>query len=359
MRGRTMRNFLVATTLLAIWAKPFAMADTAKINVSVVDDATENPIEGVRVTGYFTVDIGGRAWTESSVPNKMSALTDKSGTCGLAGKTNCGKVGCWIENPPSGYYCPAKGWGHTYLKRDIFGVWQPDNLVATIRLQRVEHPIPLFVKRVELRDNKNGIGGLDGTNSVLRFDLMKGEWLPPYGNGEVADLLIDSKLTITDRERKFRYATKKVEDVLFYELSNAIDFGGQDDFVRQLDAGKMAGIKIREAAEFNPGNRVIRAMGMRKVIAKNKNWHCEYYSDKDADRCYTFRIRTRRNDEGKLVEAYYGKIYGDFEFEGDDKKGLIGVKFLYYLNPTSLDRNLEWDMKNNLCPNGNVGLRQP
>ena len=26
------------------------------------------------------------------------------------------------------------------------------------------------------------------------------------------------------------------------------------------------------------------------------------------------------------------------------------------LNPTPLDRNLEWDMKNNLCPNpGNVG----
>ena len=55
-------------------------------------------------------------------------------------------------------------------------------------------------------------------------------------------------------------------------------------------------------------------------------------------------------DKGELVEAYYGKIYGDFEFEGDDKKGLVGVKFLYYLNPKSLDRNLEWDMKTNLCP---------
>ena len=25
------------------------------------------------------------------------------------------------------------------------------------------------------------------------------------------------------------------------------------------------------------------------------------------------------------------------------------IKFLYYLNPKSLDRNLEWDMKTNLC----------
>ena len=29
--------------------------------------------------------------------------------------------------------------------------------------------------------------------------------------------------------------------------------------------------------------------------------------------------------------------------------------FLYYLNPAPNDRNLEWDMKNNLCPNpGNI-----
>ena len=84
------------------------------------------------------------------------------------------------------------------------------------------------------------------------------------------------------------------------------------------------------------------------------------FDSKDPNRCYTFRIRSRRNEKGELVEAYYGKIYGDFEFEGDDKKGLIGVKFLYYLNPTSLDRNLEWDMKNNLCPNpGELGMRQP
>ena len=221
---------------------------------------------------------------------------------------------------------------------------------VTVVLQRVEHPIPLFVNRVELRDYERGIGGFDGTTSVLRFDLMKGEWLPPYGNGEVADLSIESRLKITDRERKFRYATRRVEDVLFYELSNAVAIGGADGFVRQFDVGKMAGIKIREADDFDSGSRVVKTLGMRKVIAKNKNWHCEYFSDMARDRCYTFRIRSRRDDKGKLVEAYYGKIYGDFEFEGDDKKGLIGVKFLYYLNPTSLDRNLEWDKKNNLCP---------
>ena len=55
------------------------------------------------------------------------------------------------------------------------------------------------------------------------------------------------------------------------------------------------------------------------------------------------------DDKGNLKEAYYGKIYGDFEIDGDEKRGVTRISFMYYLNPTSLDRNLEWDMKNNLC----------
>ena len=34
--------------------------------------------------------------------------------------------------------------------------------------------------------------------------------------------------------------------------------------------------------------------------------------------------------------------------------------FMYYLNLKPLDRNLEWDMKTNLCPNpGFLGQKQP
>ena len=151
-------------------------------------------------------------------------------------------------------------------------------------------------------------------------------------------------MKVTGRERKYRYATKKVEDVLFYELASHVKVDGNDDFIQIVDTDQMSGIKIRKVKDVAIANQITRVNGMRKQVSKNGNWHCEYFSDKDPNRCYTFRIRTRRNEKGELVEAYYGKIYGDFEFEGDDKKGLIGVKFLYYLNPKSLDRNLEWDI---------------
>lgn len=74
------------------------------------------------------------------------------------------------------------------------------------------------------------------------------------------------------------------------------------------------------------------------------------------NRHFCFRIRTKKNEKGEIVEAYYGKIYGDIGTVAD-KKNLYGVTFLYYLNLNTNDRNLEWDRKNNLCPNsGNVEI---
>ena len=86
---------------------------------------------------------------------------------------------------------------------------------------------------------------------------------------------------------------------------------------------------------------------MHKRIERTGNWECQYFDDTDENRCYTFRIRSRYDERGNLAEARYGKIYGDFKFEGHLDRGIISVRFLYYLNPTPLDRNLEWDRKNN------------
>ena len=73
----------------------------------------------------------------------------------------------------------------------------------------------------------------------------------------------------------------------------------------------------------------------------------EDYSECNDATCYCFRIRSKFDENGNLVDAYYGKIYGGFDFFAGTTK-FVGAKFLYYLNPKSLDRNLEWDRKTNL-----------
>ena len=171
-----------------------ALADTARIEAVVLDGLSLSPLEGVCVQANFAEDIGWRAWTQSPVPDVDKKRTDRWGRCRFQGKTNCGVVDCFVVEPPTGYYI-GDGWCHTYTNKNLFGVWQPDNLVATIRLQRVEHPIPLCVKNVR---PKVAPETFDGTNAVLRYDLVLGDWLPPEGKGERADLEIRTKLTIDE-----------------------------------------------------------------------------------------------------------------------------------------------------------------
>ena len=325
--------------------------DTVKFSAIVLDDITGNPLANVSVGAGFTMDAG-PVWENRFKYIHKEFLSDADGVCNVKGESNCGKAGCYIKEPPNGFYKPGRGNSLKFKNKNLLGVWQPDNLVVTLRLDRVENPIPLFVKRVNLTNCRNGIGGFDGTNSVVRFDLMKGDWLPPYGKGETADLEFRTILEIKGKERKFRYASRKVEDVLFYELATDISPCSTNDAISKVQTNEKAGIKIRLANDDFSSRQIVRSRGKRKIIRPKfpNEWYCEYYSNYNQSECYQFRVRTHYDEKGNLKEAYYGKIYGDFEIQGDEKRGVISISFLYYLNPTSLDRNLEWDMKNNLCP---------
>ena len=335
--------------LFAVLTVACLKADTARFSVVVLDLEEGFPISNATVRANFSKDIGWRAWTDSACPDVAIATTDKNGECKLNGKTNCGRVSCWVSKPPKKYY-RDDGWGYKYKKKNIFGVWQPDNLVVTLRLQRVEHPIPLFVKKATLQNFKNGIGGFDGTNSVVRFDFLKGDWLPPYGSGEVADVEFKSTLNIKGKAW-FSFEPRKYDWVYFYNLGTELICLNKDDGFSVFVPEPCVGIKIRNA-DATPKTRRLGLIniGRNQKFHKNgEDWDCHNYKDKFSERNISFRIRSKYDDNGNLKEAYYGKIYGDFEIDGDEKKGVTRISFMYYLNPTSLDRNLEWDMKNNLC----------
>ena len=71
---------------------------------------------------------------------------------------------------------------------------------------------------------------------------------------------------------------------------------------------------------------------------------------------YFFRVRTKKDENGLIINALYGKIQGDVEV---DRHGQI--RFTYYLNPTPNDRNLEFDPARNLFTNLPVAeqVREP
>jgi hypothetical protein len=59
---------------------------------------------------------------------------------------------------------------------------------------------------------------------------------------------------------------------------------------------------------------------------------------------YFFRVRTVRDQSGKIISAHYGKIYGDFFFGCSASY----IDYTYYLNPTPNDRNVEFKPGSNL-----------
>ena len=314
-------------------------ADTAKLGAFVVDEATGQPLANVEVTGCFSMNYGWLAVKGSPGPNICKATTDASGRCKLSGKTNVGSAGCYVHQAPFGYYAHSGGGGYDFKTKNMLGIWQPDNLVVTVRLQRVEHPIPLFVKKVgdyvTCESKEDLFSQADG---VLRFDLMKGEWLPPIGSGEVADV----EFTRLPHEDYGEFVGLSGFTGRSFRDSMSVKFLGDGNGLVEMAYPEAARLKIRTAPETGYKQDYLCWAGENKQLR-----HEESYDEK---RCFCFRIRTRKNEKGEIVAAYYGKIYRDIEMlcGGSPFVSVASVRFTYYLNPCNLDRNLEWN-KQNLC----------
>lgn len=341
----------------ALWA------GRASFSVCVLDADTGLPIKGVKIEGAFLNY--SRGWNASAKDNNVDAWTDSSGHAKLSGNTEAGVGGYRILRTP-GYY-NAEWTEIEFRERSMLrlGAWIPSDIVSTARLDRVVNPIPLFVKKAvgEYRKREqwyyfldadyHEVSKLDVTNDVpvvkdviLSYDLLKGAYLPPYGDGEKADVVF------TFNETFYTWDMKRggpgVSLYKKFKMDMAVDFPGGGNGLCEVSYAPNAGILLRTAPSEGYSTKLTR-------------WYARHFGEHgkktnyDKKRCYAFRIRTKYDDRGNVESAFYGKIYGDFNIQDID-----GVEFLYYLNQTMNDRNLEWDMKNNLCPDpGGIGNPKP
>ena len=323
-------------------------AMTAQFRVKIVDAVTEKPLQDVKVLGWFSNDNGWKAWTESAPEYVDNGVTDKNGKCRLSGKTNTGKVGFIVKEPPSGYY-PSPN-VRLQLPRNMLGNLQglvtggPEEL---LRLDRIVDPVPLSVKRLRFPYHKFVEEINDVEKGVFSYDFIKQDWLPPWGAGEYADVRI-RRLPRDDLGQGTNFCGEV--DKAFRDRV-VFDFLGDGNGVVVVPVRQDAGIKIRLAPESGYSSHYEQVRGVGKDL--------KLFNSCNKERCLCFRIRTKVDPDGRVVGGHYGKIYGDIWFNWS-YLGVSSVSLLYYLNPTPLDRNLEWDMKNNLCPNpGKIGQFQP
>ena len=338
MNMKTVKGAVVVLGLLSMYQ---SNADLAKVGAFVVDGRTGEPLKNVLVRGGFDNHWGWLAVKGAPLPNESFARTDANGFCQLRGRTNIGEAGVSVREAPPGFYRPRYGEGWSLRRKNLLGIWQPDNLVATIRLQRVERPIPLFVKRVA--KVTRGVFTADifpKGEDTLRYDLLMGDWLPPVGTGRVADV------TFTRHPREDLGEGVNGADVRgpSYRDSMTVRFPGEGNGLVESNPPPNLRLRIRTAPEDGYLPEYQCWKGRDKTL--------EHVGSYDENRCFCFRIRTRRDDRGRIVGAYYGKIYGDITFAYQFRPEFVpaSVCMSYYLNPTPLDRNLEWDRKTNLGP---------
>ena len=331
------RRFVFA--LAAIIFSGFGLAQEMSFEVRVRDAETGLPLTNATVRAGFQHRT--YSWNESMSSTPVFAKTDERGVAQINGKSNCGEVWCTVKGLDD-YYKPqpirffgdkgeCKG-----VARNMIRLFVPEKWIVTndvrIMMRKVGNPIPLCAKRIE-RWEESGLYPA-GTNTIA-YDLMQGDWLPPLGKGVHADVeLVHRRI---DKGEGCLYQGSKVKKIWRDEVD--LRFTGKDNGLVGYTSDPSETLRIRTAPEdgYSPTH----------LIWAEKDKNLRYHTSEDPNRSYAFRIRTRRNERGEIVEAFYGKIYRNPRLLDGGGYPLHGFDMIYYLNPTPLDRNLEWDRKNN------------
>jgi hypothetical protein len=222
---------------------------------------------------------------------------------------------------PEGYYS-SHGVEYNFNSSKN-GIWQPKNKKFIITLKRKKNPIAMYARRVG--------GGkkvqIPEVGKAFGFDLVVSDWVAPHGKGRKPDLLFQLA-----REQKGQRD---------YDATFTMTFPNKGDglvsYQASIDRGSFL-VMPYTAPEIGYENTLVKYARARPKA--------NLVSGYSKDQHYFIRVRTVLDEEGNVVSALYGKIQGDIQFWINQV-----IRFNYYLNPTSNDRNVEFDLKQNLLKN--------
>ena len=321
-----MKNRITVLTFIALFGSAISSSASerpiAQITVRVrADDGSV--VTGIVVgvsTFWKHIPGEGFGWDENKTVKKM---TDANGLVTLSVPSLTGEIAYGARPFPGLYENESDRMRFT---NSIADKWQPWNPTVEVEMKRIVNPIPLYAKTIKLQKSKR----IPEFGKPVGFDLMKADWVKPYGSGEESDFIftINVKLGGMTQE-KFGY---QIHDSSFH-----VGFSNDGDGIQSVYAEPNKGSLLRLP-------RLAPEQGYETCLTRKSYSHKDgYFNEKRDDQNYFFRVRTKKDEEGNIVSALYGKIHGEFDWDW-----MGGVRFTYYLNPTPNDRNLEFDGKNNL-----------
>lgn len=318
-----------------------ACAQVGKVTVIVLDYETGVPLSGVDVIlgfdNYDRVGAGPEIFSECT--------TDSEGVCTMWGHGNGRSAAVAVKDTADFYGATEviqfKG-GHS----PIATPWNP---TIELRLKEKRNPIPMYAKNLSQKrfpeavapkgyDPKKGWLEMPADSGTVSYDLEQGDWVEPYGKGKIADIVFnierEAKVKYIDHSRGYEYERFASGATVEITVSN-----DGDGFILYpvAEEDRHRGLRMPYEAPLDGYVPVVK-----KYSTNPREELGEANINKDMN--YFFRVRTVKDEAGKVISTHYGKIHGDFliNSSGND------ISFAYYLNPTPYDRNVEFKPGSNL-----------
>lgn len=308
-------KLLICYILLAVSISTFAKGAMAKVTVKLVNE------ENVAITNTI-VKVGVppiASWSGSNISSHSQWETDQNGICVV--NVKCYDVMYFTVMSTDKYY----GSSHKMKFKDISsGKWQPWNPTIEIKLKKKINPIPMYVRFVKTKFPKK--------NMDIGFDLLAADWVAPYGKGKTADFIFKYEGdVIMEKVAGRRFPEPFFNCTFTLSFSNPKD--GLQPFYVPIRSSKGSSLRSSQKAPLDDYKNILK-----RNIFRNKK--TSKYDTRE-DRNYYFRVRTKTDKDGNITNALYGKIYDDIKFGYGEE-----IHFVYYLNPTSNSRDLEWNRQN-------------
>ncbi len=305
MISRTVKMLLL---LLILSVTSIANAsDLAKVTFRVIDEEGKI-VEGAHVRIRFQ---GGTLDRDAA-----TGITNSEGIFSATGPSKDGQIAGGVRK--DGYYISSFRYFFSMTK---LGQWLPWDKEMTVVLRQKVNPVPMYVR--------NSYFEIPAHGREIGFDLMKADWVIPYGQGVKSDFIMR-----VDREYK---------NVDNFDATLTLTFTNKYDGIQTIKDNR-GGIYSVGSEYQLPRTAPATEYQTKLVIRISEGMYGEH-TDISADNNYLFRVRSEVDEEGKLKRAMYGKILGEIKFAALSKNGEIGMH--YYLNP-DYTRNLEYDPKKNL-----------
>jgi hypothetical protein len=314
---------LILTSFYFIPSTVYAFS-MAKVTIKVIDEENK-PVESAQIELCF----------HGGCTNKdiVTGVTDKNGVFTSSGFSSDGVTGGTVNK--KGYYYSAF---HKDFIISKLGMYQPWNEEIKVLLRPKLDPVPMYVRRKHVK--------IPYADKNIGFDLIKFDWVAPYGFGSVADFIFHVKRSWDGRDN--------YESTLTLTFSNKYD--GIQTFT--LDQGGDFGVgSLFRTPRYAPDSGY-----QNKLVTRLDSNAVDLHAYVTTDTFHFFRIRSEVDKNGKLKRAMYGKMQGRLKADPRDTGNAVATIELYYwLNP-DYTHNLEFDGDKNLfspLPAGESIIRIP